>query len=154
MSANVDIYKEQGGSAMKVGSGGSLDIESGGAFKIAGVQMTASAAQINQLADGEVSALVFQGGSATAIAASGAIPITTLYSSLDSSGGALAMTLADGTVGQMKVIKCDTAGNNAVVTPEHFKDGTTITFDAANEVALLVFDGTNWCLIYTDATVA
>ena len=103
---------------------------------------------------GDVTGLALQGGSATAIAASGAIPITTLYSSLDSSGGVLAMTLADGVAGQMKVIKCDTAGNNAVVTPAHLMDGSTLTFDAANEVALLVFDGTNWCIAANTSTLA
>jgi hypothetical protein len=103
---------------------------------------------------GNLTGLALQGGSATAIAASGAIPITTLYSCLDSSGGALAMTLADGAVGQMKVIKCKTAGNNAVVTPANLRDGTTLTFDAANEVALLVFDGAEWCVVANSSTLA
>ena len=104
--------------------------------------------------DGDVTGLALQGGSETAIAASGAIPITTLGSTLDSSGGVLAMTLADGAAGQMKFIKCDTAGNNGVVTPAHLQEGTTLTFDAADEVALLVFLGTNWHIIYNTATLA
>jgi hypothetical protein len=103
---------------------------------------------------GNLTGLALQGGSATAIAASGAIPITTLYTSLDSSGGALAMTLADGVAGQTKIIKCKTAGNNAVVTPAHLLDGTTLTFDAAKEVAMLVFDGANWCIVVNTATLA
>jgi hypothetical protein len=103
---------------------------------------------------GNVTGLALQGGSATAIAADGAIPVTSLYSSLDSSGGALAMTLADGVAGQMKIIKCDTAGNNAVVTPANLKDGSTLTFDAANEVACLVFDGTDWCIVANTSTLA
>ena len=105
-------------------------------------------------ATGNLTGLALQGGSETAIAADGAIPITTLASLLDSSGGALAMTLADGVAGQMKFIKCDTAGNNAVVTPANLEEGSTLTFDAADEVALLVFLGTNWHIIYNTATLA
>jgi len=51
--ANTSNYLEQGGARTVIGgsldvvSGGDLDIESGGAFKIAGVQVTASAAQLN-----------------------------------------------------------------------------------------------------------
>lgn len=41
------IQRRQGGDEMAVASGGSLDIESGGAFKIAGTQVTASAAELN-----------------------------------------------------------------------------------------------------------
>lgn len=41
------VYVKQDGEEMVVASGGSLDIESGGAFKIAGTQVTASAAQLN-----------------------------------------------------------------------------------------------------------
>lgn len=53
--ANVKNYNEQGGArtviggSLDVASGGDLDIESGGALKIAGTQVTASAAEINQL---------------------------------------------------------------------------------------------------------
>ena len=103
---------------------------------------------------GNLTGLAFQGASATAIAASGAIPLTRLFSLLDSSGGALAMTLADGTAGQMIIIKCETAGNNAVITPAHLADGTTLTQDAAGEISVLVFDGTNWQIVYNTATLA
>ncbi len=103
---------------------------------------------------GDLTGLALQGGTATPIAASGAIPITTLGSYLDSSGGALAMTLADGVAGQMKFIKCDTAGNDGVVTPATLYDGATLTFDAADEVALLIFDGTSWSIVYNTSTLA
>ena len=52
-TASVLNYKEQGGARWVIGgsldvvSGGDLDIESGGSLKIAGVQVTASAAQLN-----------------------------------------------------------------------------------------------------------
>ena len=103
---------------------------------------------------GTLTGLAIQGGSATAISASGAIPITTLFSLVDSSGGVLALTLADGVAGQMKIVKCETAGNNAVITPENLADGSTLTLDAAGEIVVLVFDGTNWQIVYSTATLA
>jgi hypothetical protein len=52
---NVLNYMEQGGARWVVGgsldvaSGGDLDIESGGAFKLAGTEVTATAAELNKL---------------------------------------------------------------------------------------------------------
>lgn len=44
------VYRSQGGSAFIVASGGYIDIESGGQFRIGGVAVTASAAALNALA--------------------------------------------------------------------------------------------------------
>lgn len=41
------VYRKQGGDDLVVASGGTLDVESGGAFKIAGTQVTSSAAELN-----------------------------------------------------------------------------------------------------------
>lgn len=55
MSYNTDNYREQGGSRTVIGgsldvvSGGEIDIESGGALKLAGTEVTASAAELNEL---------------------------------------------------------------------------------------------------------
>jgi hypothetical protein len=63
--------------------------------------------------------------------------------------------LADGVVGQEKIIKLDTLDtNNMVVTPANFNNGSTITFDASGEIAILRFIGSGWEVIYTNATVA
>jgi hypothetical protein len=51
MSYNAKVYRKQGGNELVVASGGSIDIESGGALEIAGVAITATAAEINQAAD-------------------------------------------------------------------------------------------------------
>ena len=93
------------------------------------------------------------GGNVSEYSATGDIAVTDKMAILDSSGGALAMALADGTEGQRLVIKCDTAGSNAVVTPAHLADGATLTFDAADETAILIFDGTNWQLVYNTSTL-
>lgn len=61
MTYNASNYSEQGGAREVIGgsldvvSGGDLDIESGGALKIGGVQVTASAAELN-LVDGVAAA--------------------------------------------------------------------------------------------------
>jgi hypothetical protein len=49
-SYNAHVGIEQGAKRGFVKSGGEFDIESGGALKIAGTQMTASAAELNKLA--------------------------------------------------------------------------------------------------------
>ena len=104
-----------------------------------------------------LSGLALQGGASVA-ATSGAvaIPVTNLYSGYTTnSTAAITATLADGTAGQVKIIKLETKDtNNMVVTPSNLADGSTITFDATGEVAVLVFDGTNWQVVYTNATVA
>ena len=106
---------------------------------------------------GNLTGLALQGGTANA-ATSGAVavPITTLYDGYTTNAtAAIAATLADGVAGQMKIIKLVTKDtNDMVLTPANFADGTTITFDASGEVAVLVFDGTNWQVVYTNATVA
>jgi len=61
------VYREQGGNRQVVASGGSLDvesggeldIESGGSLKLAGTAVTATAAEINAIAGGGISAAEF-----------------------------------------------------------------------------------------------
>lgn len=106
---------------------------------------------------GTLTGLAIQGGASVA-ATSGAvaIPITDLYSGYTTNATAtIAATLADGVVGQMKIIKLETKDtNNMVVTPAHMSGGTTITFDATAEYAILIFIGTAWVVVATNATVA
>lgn len=84
------------------------------------------------------------------------VPLTTVYDGYTTDAtSAIAATLADGTHGQLKVIKLtlkDT--NNMVVTPANLAGGTTLTFDATGEYALLMFVGTAWVVIATNATLA
>jgi hypothetical protein len=107
---------------------------------------------------GDLDGLLTDTGSAHVAATSGAVavPITNIFSSyITNATAAIAATLADGTVGQLKIIKLKTLDtNNMVLTPANLADGTTITFDATGEVAVLMFVGTAWEVIYTNATVA
>jgi hypothetical protein len=106
---------------------------------------------------GDLTGLALQGG-ASAAATSGAvaIPVTTLYSGYTTNDTAnIDATLADGEVGQMKIIKLETKDtNNLVVTPANLNNGATLTFDAAGEIAILVFVGTGWEIVYNTSTLA
>jgi len=97
----------------------------------------------------------FGGTANTASSGAVAIPIEELYSGyITNNTAALNASLADGKAGQLKIIKLITRDtNNLVVTPTNFGDGSTITFDTTGEVAVLVFDGSTWQEVYTDATV-
>jgi hypothetical protein len=51
MSYTTKIYKKSGGDEQIIASGGIIDIESGGAFKLAGTEVTATATEINMASD-------------------------------------------------------------------------------------------------------
>ena len=82
-----------------------------------------------------------------------AISIVTLVTTISNGGGATTHTLADGTVGQIKIITCTTYGGDAVVTPANFV-GTTITFNAAGDSWIGIFAGTEWRTIAGTAVTA
>lgn len=44
------VYKDQGGDRLVVASGGTINVESGGAFQLAGTALSATAAEVNQYA--------------------------------------------------------------------------------------------------------
>lgn len=109
---------------------------------------------------GNITGLALQGGSATVIKADGALPIDTLFSLVypDGTDGTapITLTLADGAAGQMKIIKYDDGtGSTAdvIIYPDNFADGYQFTLDAAQDAALLVFDGAEWHTVYSDGTI-
>ena len=101
--------------------------------------------------------LALQGAVAVA-ATSGAVavPVTNLYSSYTTNSSAnIAATLADGVAGQMKIIKLDVFDtSDLVVTPTNLNNGATLTFDATGEIAILLFVGTGWEIVYNTSTLA
>lgn len=83
----------------------------------------------------------------------GAISLDTLIT-LIATDGADAITLADGTAGQIKILIMTTDNGAGTVTPANFGSGSTATFDDVGDTSLLVFDGTNWYHIAGSATIA
>ena len=60
-----------------------------------------------------------------------------------------AISLADGTDGQIKIfINTSTSGtNNVVITPTNLRGGTTITLNAQGETVVCIFKNSNWNVI-------
>ena len=82
-----------------------------------------------------------------AITSAGAVSITTTLTTVASSAG-IALTLANGTQGQIKIIVFITDGGDATLTPATMNDGTTLTFADAGDSAILMWIGASgWQLI-------
>lgn len=77
-------------------------------------------------------------GGVQTLAAAGAVNLTTLVTRVDSAG-AIALTLADGTNGQVKIIVMGTDGGDATLTPTTKTGFSTITFNDAGDGVTLVF---------------
>lgn len=92
------------------------------------------------------------GASATVqnLSGPGAVDITSLVTAFSSTAAGNALTLADGAQGQLKsiVYVAETAGaDTGVLTPTNLGAGTTITFNAVGDSAMLQFVGTDWWAI-------
>jgi len=77
-----------------------------------------------------------------ALTAAGAVNLTTAVTTVASSG-AIALTLANGSTGQVKIITMITDGGDATLTPTTLNGYTTVTFNT---------DGDACILLYTDST--
>lgn len=83
-----------------------------------------------------------------ALSGAGAVNVTSYLTNVTSTGAAQALTLANGVrVGQLKKIKHIVDGGSSVLTPTSLSGGTTITFTAVGEFALLQWNGTAWVMI-------
>ena len=82
----------------------------------------------------------------------GAVNITTSITHLVTTG-ADALTLADGAEGQIKYIVMKTHGGNGTLTPAHFANGTTLTFDAVGDSVMLLFTNGSWHWTGGQATI-
>ena len=90
----------------------------------------------------------------TAMSGAGAVGLTTTLTSLTTTGAAQALTLADGTVGQTKVIVHVVDGGSAVLTPTTKIGFSTITFTGVGESASLVYTSAGWAITALNGAVA
>jgi hypothetical protein len=82
------------------------------------------------------------------LSGAGAIPITTTTTAYTSTGAAQALTLANGTNGQVKTIVHDVDGGSGVLTPTTKTGFTTVTFNNAGDtVTLQYFTTRGWMVI-------
>ena len=82
-----------------------------------------------------------------AITSATAVSITTTLSTVASSG-VIALTLADGIQGQIKIIVFITDGGDATLTATTMNDGTTLAFADVGDSAILMWIGASgWQVI-------
>ena len=92
---------------------------------------------------------------AQSLSGAGAVDVTSQRTHFTSTGASQALTLADGTDGQVKVIVHVTDGGSGILTPSNFGSGSTVTFTAVGDTATLLFTNSKWyALSVVGATVA
>ena len=91
---------------------------------------------------------------AQALTAAGAVYVTTAVTTIASSA-AIALTLANGSAGQIKIITMITDGGTATLTPTTLNGYTTIAFDTDGDSCILYYAGATpgWCVIANQGCV-
>jgi hypothetical protein len=90
------------------------------------------------------------------IIAAGVVSVAIVTSLLSSGATAIALTLANGNNGQLKIITMTAnAGGAVTITPANLLGGSTIQFSGVGQSVILLFTGTTWAVISNNgATVA
>jgi len=95
-------------------------------------------------------------GSVQSLSGPGAVNLTTYTTAFTSTAAGNALTLADGSAGQIKniVYVAEAAGGDTgVLTPTNLGNGTTITFNAVGDSCQLQFIGTDWWVVSLNGAV-
>lgn len=82
----------------------------------------------------------------------GAVSVALPVTYLDTTDGAMAITLANGYVGQVKTVIMLTDGGDATLTPDNLTDGTQATFDDY-DTWVGIFHAGSWSTITGSAAV-
>jgi len=82
-----------------------------------------------------------------AITGAGAVDVITAVTQFTSDGAAQALTIADGYIGQRKVVVHVVDGGSGVLTPANGLGYTDITFTTAGEAVELMFLAGGWAVI-------
>ena len=85
--------------------------------------------------------------SAQSLSGAGAVNVTDAFTSLTTTGASQALTLANGSVGEVKVIVHTVDGGSAVLTPTTKIGFTTVTFTAVGDAATLIYTSAGWAVI-------
>jgi hypothetical protein len=80
------------------------------------------------------------------LSGAGAVDITNSFTSLTTTGASQALTLADGTAGEVKVIVHTVDGGSAVLTPTTKIGFSTITFTAVGDSVSLIYTAAGWAI--------
>ena len=88
------------------------------------------------------------------LSGAGAVDITNAFTALTTTGAAQALTLANGSVGALKIITHVVDGGSAVLTPTTKIGFSTITFTGVGESAMLVYTAAGWAIVALNGAVA
>jgi len=88
------------------------------------------------------------------LSGAGAVNVTSAFTALTTTGAAQALTLANGSVGEVKIITHVVDGGSAVLTPTTKIGFTTITFTGVGESAMLVYTAAGWAIVALNGAVA
>jgi hypothetical protein len=88
------------------------------------------------------------------LSGAGAVDITNAFTALTTTGAAQALTLANGSVGELKIITHVVDGGSAVLTPTTKIGFSTITFTGVGESAMLVYTTAGWAIVALNGAVA
>jgi hypothetical protein len=88
------------------------------------------------------------------LSGAGAVDVTNAFTQLTTTGAAQALTLADGSVGEIKIISHAVDGGSAVLTPTTKIGFTTITFTAVGDSCMLVYTSAGWDIVALNGAVA
>ncbi len=81
------------------------------------------------------------------LSGAGAVDVTNAFTSLTTSGLSQALTLANGTVGEMKIIVHAVDGGSAVLTPTTKIGFSTVTFAAVGDSVTLIYTSAGWAIL-------
>ena len=70
-----------------------------------------------------------------------------MLTSLTTTGASQALTLANGTVGQLKIITHTVDGGSAILTPTTALGFTTMTFTNVGDTITLVYTSAGWAIV-------
>ena len=88
------------------------------------------------------------------LSGAGAVNITSAFTALTTTGSAQALTLANGSAGEVKIITHVVDGGSAVLTPTTKIGFSTITFTNVGESAMLVYTAAGWAIVALNGAVA
>ena len=88
------------------------------------------------------------------LSGAGAVDITNAFTQLTTTGVAQALTLANGAVGEIKIISHAVDGGSAVLTPTTKIGFTTITFTNVGDSCMLVYTSAGWDIVALNGAVA
>lgn len=88
------------------------------------------------------------------LSGAGAVDVTNAFTALTTTGSAQALTLANGTVGEIKIISHVVDGGSAVLTPTTKIGFSTITFTNVADTAMLIYTPAGWDIVALSGAVS